>query len=403
MFVIKNAYLIDGTGADPLPGAIVIVDGKTISQVGKSLPVPEGAQVIDLKGKPLLPGFSDAHTHMGGCSILERTGALSRFDSYDYAENRESALRWGVTAVRSAGDFTPDILEFRDDVNAGKMRSPRMLACGRFFQAKGAHPLSTVYADDPVIAENACVIIDEGTDVSAEVDKLADLGVDWIKVMASDDNKLKYPDTRTPTLSDEQLRSISDAAHKRSLPVMAHVDDIGDLIRVVNAGVDTVEHMINVATSDHDMTGDVLKLLTGRDVWVVPTLVATKIQDGGITGAPLVWPALQIAAARMIEAGVRIGVGCDSGTPFIPFGECVHMEMELLTGVGYTPLQAITAATGDNAKMMRMSHVFGTVAPGLAADLVVLGSDPLEDIKNTRDIRMVLREGAVVFDNLLSI
>jgi len=104
----------------------------------------------------------------------------------------------------------------------------------------------------------------------------------------------------------------------------------------------------------------------------------------------------------MVEAGVQLGVGCDSGIPFVPFGECVHIEMELLAEVGLSPLQVITAATGNNAKMMRASDIFGTVAAGQAADLVVLGSNPLDDIKNTRDIRMVLRDGAVVIDNLLS-
>ena len=400
MLVFKNSCVIDGTGAAPLTDATVILDGKLIKQVGRAIPVPGGAQVIDLKGKTLLPGFSDAHTHMGGSSILERPGASSRFASYDFAENRENALRWGVTALRSAGDFTPDILEFRDDVNAGKLRSPRIVASGRFFQARGGHPLSTVYSDDPVIAENACVLVDDHTDIEAEVGKLADLGVDWIKAIICDDNKFKYPDTKSPCLSDSQLRRISDAAHGRNLPFMAHVDDIGDLVRAMNAGVDTVEHTINVATSDHEMTDEVLKLLTGSDVWVVPTLVATKIHDGSIAGAPLVWPALQTAVARMIDAGVRLGVGCDSGIPFVPFGECVHIEMELLTEAGYTPLQAITAATGNNAIMMRTSNIFGTVAPGMAADLVVLGSDPLVDINNSRDIRMVLRDGAVVFDKM---
>ena len=402
MLVFKNAFLIDGTGAGPAAGATVIVEGKKIRDAGGALPVPDGAQVVDLKGKTLLPGFSDAHTHMGGSSSLDRPGGSSRFAAYDFAEHREAALRWGVTALRSAGDFTPDILMFRDEVNAGTLRSPRMLACGRFLQAKGGHPLSTVFFDDPSIAENACVLIDENTDIDAEVGKLFDLGVDWIKTVASDDNKFKYPDTAAPFLTDAQLRMITDAAHKRGLPVMAHVDDVGDLARAARAGVDTIEHTINVATSDHEITDETLKLLTDCGAWVVPTLVATKIHDGSVEGAPPVWEKLQAAVRRLIEAGVKIGVGCDSGIPFVPFGECVHMEMELLTEAGYSPLQAITATTGFNADMLRAADVFGRIAPGQAADIVILGSNPLDDIKNTRDILMVLRDGAVVVDNMLS-
>ncbi|MCL1828945.1 MAG: amidohydrolase family protein [Oscillospiraceae bacterium] len=403
MLVFKNAFLIDGTGAAPLPNATVIISGKTIDAAGQNIKPPENAQVIDLKGKPLLPGFSDAHTHFGGSPLLERPGSVSRFTSYDYAEHCEAALSWGVTAMRSAGDFTPDIIEFRDEVNAGKHRSPRVLACGPFLQAKGGHPLSTVYFDDPVIAKGSIVSIDEKTDIDAEVGKLADLGVDWIKVMAGRKNKLKYPDDEVPGLTEKQLRLITDAAHKRGLPVMMHADDVGDLVRAVKAGADTVEHTINVATSDHEMTDEALRLLIDNKVWVVPTMTATKLHDGSAAEAPLVWPALLTAVRRMIQAGVRIGVGCDSGIPFLPRGECIHIETELLTEAGYTPLQAVTAVTGKNAEMLRSNDVFGTVTPGKAADIAVLGSNPLEDIRNTRDILMVLRDGAVVIDKLLSV
>lgn len=402
MIAFKNAYLIDGTGAAPVPDATVIVEGRSICCAGAGISVPEDAFVIDLKGKPLIPGLSDAHAHIGGSAELDRPGCSSAFSSYLFAENREAALRWGVTALRSAGDFTPDILRFRDEVNSGKHRSPRVIACGRFIQARGGHPLSTVFSDDPAIAENACVLIDDASDVETEVEKLYDQGADWIKVVASDDNKFKYPDSTVPRLSDDQLLRISETAHKLGLPVMAHVDDIADAARAARAGVDTIEHLINIATSDHVLTDEIIRLLTDEDIWVVPTLIATKNHDGGIEGAPLAWPDLQSAMRLLIESGARIGVGCDSGIPFIPFGECVHTEMELLTEVGYTPLEAITAATGCNAKMLRAADVFGTIAPGQAADVVVLGSNPLDNIRNTRDIRLVLRDGAVVVDNLLS-
>lgn len=401
MLVLKNAVLIDGTGAPPQRDATVILKGKQIEAVGRGLPVPDGAQVVDLEGMTLLPGFSDAHTHFGGSARLDRPGLTGRFGSYDYAEHREAALRWGVTAVRSAGDFTPEILEFRDEVNAGKIRSPRVIAAGRMVQADGGHPAFTVFFSDAAIVENACVILRADTDIEAEIAKLSDLGVDWIKIFVSDDNKMQYPCT-VPRLSNEQLRRIVDAAHKHGKPVMAHVDDIGNLKDAVLCGADSVEHTINVATSDHEVTDEVLRLLTGRDVWVVPTMTATNLHEGSIPGAPPVYPALETAVGKMVRAGVKFGVGCDSGIPFIPFGECVHMEMELLVRAGMEPLAAVTAATGGNAKLFRKNDVFGTVEPGKAADLVVLGSSPLDDIRNTRDIRLVFRDGSVVIDRFFA-
>jgi enamidase len=401
MLVLTRARLIDGTGAPPVENVDIIVDGGRICEVGRGLTIPAGAHIVDLSGKTLIPGLIEAHTHVGGSAGLERPGCVGRFASYDYAEFRESMLRFGVTTVRSAGDFTPDIISVRDAVNEGALIGPRMLVCGKMIQAKGGHPLSTVYFDDPEVAKNACVVVDADTDIENEVKGLVDSGVDWIKAFLSDDNKMRYPSS-VPRLSNEQLRRVADAAHKYGLPVMMHVDDIGDMRDAANAGADTIEHIISIATSDHEVTDEVLELLTSRDVWVVPTLVSTKSHDGAAENAPLVWPALLAAAKKLIGAGVKLGVGCDSGIPFVPFGEALHSEMELLVEAGLSPLEAITAATGGNAKMLRRYDSLGSIEPGKVADMVALGSDPLTDIKNTRDIKLVLRDGSIVVDRLLS-
>lgn len=375
MLAFKNAMLIDGTGCAPVANATVLIEGKTICEVGVGLNIPDEAQVIDLKGKTLLPGFSDAHTHVGGSASLERPGCSGRFASYDFAEFRNAMLNWGITTIRSAGDFTPDIVDVRNAINDGVMRGPRMLVSGKMLQAKGGHPHSSVYFDDPAVGENVCVLIDESTDIEAEIKTLVDLGVDWIKAVVSDDNKMRYPCT-VPRLSNEQLRRIVDTAHKYAKPVMMHADDIGNMRDALDAGADSIEHVINVATSDHDMTDEMLKLLTSRDIWVVPTLVGTKKHDGSIEKAPLVWDDLKVAASKLVAAGVKLGVGCDSGIPFVPFGDTVHAEMELLVEVGMSPLAALTAATGGNAKMLRGADKFGTIEPGKMADLVVLEAAP---------------------------
>ena len=94
-----------------------------------------------------------------------------------------------------------------------------------------------------------------------------------------------------------------------------------------------------------------------------------------------------------------MGVGCDSGIPLVPYGECLHMELELLVEAGMTPLEAVTAATGGNARMLRRAEEFGTVRPGLSADLVAVAGDPLKDIRNTRSIRLVISRGRIVFQS----
>lgn len=400
MLALTHCTLIDGSGGPPIPDTDVLLDGDAILRVGHGLPLPPGAQALDLTGKFLLPGFIDAHTHLGSSADLKRPPVAGRFVTYDYAQHREQALEWGVTTVRSAGDYMPDVLEVRDLAEQGALRSPRILAAGKVFQADGGHPGFSVYFGDPDILEHVCILVREDTDLEGEVAALARAGADWVKIFLSDDNKMKYPCT-VPKLTIPQVERIVRAAHANGLPVMCHVDDATDLEQALTAGVDTIEHVINVATQDHTFAPALLERLADSDTWVAPTMVATKLHDGSIPGAPPVWPALHKAVGQMIQAGVKLGVGCDSGIPFVPYGECVHMEMELLRDAGMSELQAIAAATGGNASMLKRAEQFGTVRPGLAADLVVLGSDPLQDIRNTRDIRLVLRAGQIVFDRLI--
>ena len=402
MLTFINARVIDGTGSPPVENATVIVDNGRIKAVEAGRVMPDCGAVADLKGRMLLPAFSDAHTHFGGSESLSRPGLGGRDITYDYALNSDLCLRWGVTTIRSAGDFMPDIISYRDEVSANQLHAPRILAAGRMFVARGGHPLYTVYGANESIRDNACVVYDEDTDIDAAVRDLAEAGVDWIKAFLSTINKMNYPN-EAPRLSYEALRKITETAHKYGKPVMIHVESPADIEEVIDLGVDSIEHVIGVGSTCFEIPDTLLGKLRDSGIYVVPTLSGIKAHDGSLEGAEAVYPYLGKAVKAMADAGVRLGVGCDSGIPFVPCGESVHVEMELFAALGLSPMQVICMATKGNAAMLRRSDAIGTIEAGKLADIVVLSADPLSDIRNTRQIGLVMKEGRIMEDHILSL
>ena len=364
-------------------------------------PSRKGTTVLDLKGKTLLPALSEAHTHFGGSDLLTRPALGGRELTYDYAKNSAALLDWGVTTARSAGDWMPDIVSYRDEVARLGLRAPRLLTAGRMFVASGGHPIDTVYQGDRAIRENSCVVCRDDTDIDAAVAGLATAGVDWIKAFLSTINKMDYP-RPVPRLSHEILGKITDCAHKYKKPVMLHVENPRDIAEALELGVDSIEHVIGVGNTDLEVTDTLVKRLADSGTFVIPTLSAIRAHDGSLPDAERVYPALERAVRKMIDAGVRLGVGCDSGIPFLPYGECVHLELELLVKAGMPPMAALCAATGGNAQLFGLGDKLGELRQGRLADLVVLDADPLEDIRNTRRLRLVMKEGRVVSDGLFS-
>ena len=402
MLGLIHAGVIDCEKGAVIPEVTVLIDGNRIAAVEREMIPPEGCQIIDLSGMYLLPGFSDAHTHLGGSARTDRPPHTGSFLSYDYAQHREEALDWGITALRSAGDFMPDILQVRRMAEEGRLISPHILTAGKMLQARGGHPGYTVLFGNEEVLLHEITEVDDETDIEGKVQALADAGVDWIKLHISDMDIFNYPHKKT-RLTNEQIHRIITAAHGAGKPVMAHVDDLNGMMDAALVGVDSIEHTLNAGASEGlEMTEELLKLLVERQIWVVPTLVATRYHDGKAPGTTEIYGKLKEAVGRMIAAGVALGVGCDSGIPFLPFGKCVHEEMALLREAGLTPAQVLYAATMGNARLFRKDREYGSLKPQKAADLVVLGSNPLEDIRHTEDIRMVILGGAIVRDRMMS-
>lgn len=399
MLVLKNARILDGTGAPPLEGRCIVVQEGRIAAICDAVPDGSG-HVLDLRGMTVIPALCDVHTHFSGSGVPALAGMYGRLASRSYAEAREDYIRHGVLNVRTAGDFAGDMLAFQSDSLAGKLRSPRVYACGPMFQARGGHPCYTVFGSDPEIEQKACIIVDDDTDIEGEVARVAAAGAKWIKAFYAYINKPAYP-ASAPSLTPRVLARIAMAAERENIPLMVHVDDIDGAILAAELGARSVEHLINNGVEAPRAIGDSeIARLKATGATIVPTMVSVRHADGSLPGAPLVYDALKVSVKRLYDAGVPLGVGCDSGIPNVYFGDSLHGELACFVEAGIPPLEALRLATSGNAGLLGIQQELGTVEPSKKADLVVLGSDPLQKIENTRDIRLVMMEGRILHDQL---
>lgn len=407
MLAFTNAKLIDGTGAAPISNATILVEGGKIHSVFCGTSVPEGTHIIDLNGMTVIPGLGDAHTHISGSSSFDRLGFNYRRPTYDYAEAREAFLHWGVVNVRDCGNISPDVLEYRDDERRGTIISPRVYSVGPWFQCAGGHPAFTV---GPMVGlkeqetiDAACIAIDDETDIESEVKRVSAMNVDAIKVFIAHIDKGGYP-TPVKTLQEEQVRRVASAAHECGKKCLCHVDDPDDMAAAVRAGVDFVEHTIAVGATVTEISDELIALLKEHKTVVDPTMVSIVNWDKGqVAGAKPVSDELLKAVKKLYNAGIPLLVGCDSGIPFVPYGESVHQEMELFAKAGVPTLDILRMATLGNAEAMGLAETCGSIEAGKAADLVVLQGDPLENISATRSIVMVMKDGKIVRDDFLGL
>ena len=399
MVIMKNATVIDGTGAKPVPSSTIILNGNRIESAGSGIIEPSGAEiVIDLHGKTVMPGFIDAHVHLGGTDGFDYPGIGSRHETYDFLVSRTNALKWGITTIRSAGDYSPEIFEFRVEVESGRHISPRIVASGKMIQAKGGHPISTVFGGNVAIAENACVLVDENTDLNAEVKALVDAGADWIKTVICEVDKLDYP-KRVPRIPPEKIKRIIELAHDYGKPCMVHVDNVSQMREAVLSGADSIEHILSVGSTDTDIDEDLIELLVEKQTYVVPTIYSIKAHENPQGGKPPVYEKLLLQVNKLVTAGVNVCAGTDASIPLVSLGESFHEELSELVKCGMTPLDAIKAATYGNAKLLRKDKELGAVLPGYMADLVIVDGDPATDIAQTKNILYVIANGRIVADN----
>ena len=400
--IFKNVTLVDGTGTPPQHGVTVVVKDNRIESIGTDIEIPDSEyDVIDLKGKFMLPGLIDAHVHFGGTDRYGLPGISGRKTTDDYFLSRRLCLRNGITTVRSAGDFVPDIYDVRNESREITNLVVRIFAAGKGIQVPGGHPLDTVLESDKNIRENETILVVDETDIDKEIKALVDLDTDWIKTFISEVNQLDFP-KKTPRLSPERIKEIIQVSHKYGKPCMVHIDNISQMREAAEAGADSIEHVFCKGSTDTEIDDDLIEMLLEKNISIIPTMYSIKQHDCTDGSIPQVFETLVQEVHKLIEAGVHVCVGTDGSIPLVAIGESMSEELALLVEAGMTPLQAITAATGGNARLLNKRREkeieIGTLLPGKLADFIVIDEgNPLEDISNIKNVDHVVLNGNIVW------
>lgn len=395
---LTQATVLAGEDLVPLHKATVLIRNGVIEGVGyvDEIEIPPGAAVFDLTGYTLMPGLIDMHVHMGTPAIeagQEQGWMMMPSLIADWIRfspgRRRALLNHGVTSVRSLGDEYEWITDFRNQIDNGTLKGPRLFVAGPIFTAPGGHPVAT-FGVDP---ESDFVRLPASpSEARHTVRELAEgkHPVDLIKVV-QDRGGARF--SLEPILPDI-LRAIVDEANVYDLSVTAHWGTLEDLEDVIAAGVHGLEHFEPRGIPEGWPDG-ILDIIIEQDIPLTPTLTVT---DAAVNVPPEIHSQLRERVGEFHTAAGRVVTGSDAPMQGVGFGEGIHRELELLVKSGFTAHEALKAATSEAAKVLKSEKV-GVIKAGYAADLVATDGEPFNSIEAARGVIMVFRDGSLVVDN----
>jgi imidazolonepropionase-like amidohydrolase len=410
---LKNARLVDGTGRPPQEEVALVIEGDTIVHAGplSAADAPrEDVRTIDLGGRTVLPGLVEAHLHLSYNNVRVIAdldlNCPPEYTTLVSAVNAELVLSCGYTAARSAGSVHAVDVALKRAINEGLYPGPRLLAAGRDICATGG--MADWNASYLKLGMEGLALIADGPDqVRAAVRRVIKDGADVVKCYIGGDALLPHTPIGDCTYTLPEVQALVEEARMRGRLSSAHVRGEQSSAVAARAGVDSIEH----ATYASDET---LRLIRDQGLFLVPGLryLHSIVENGprfGITEEIIEASGLrdEIKQAadtyrRARDLGIRMCPGGDFGFAWCPHGEYAKDIQVFVDVIGFTPLEAIGAATRWGAELMRMADRVGTVQAGKLADLVVVNGDPLRDISILQDRQRlsVMKGGRFVTRNL---
>jgi imidazolonepropionase-like amidohydrolase len=407
--VIRNGTLIDGSGKAAARNDAIVIAGNRIKSVGALPPDVvlddhRNVQVIDAAGQWIMPGLIDAHCHMSyGYPMIKGEGkgkgtTRPEFSTLKSARSAQKVLRAGVTSIAVPGGTWFTDVGVRDAIRLGLMQGPRMFVAGRMIVTYGC-----IEDDEPswegTPDHSIGKLCNTADEMVTEVRRQGKHGVNFIKMADSRSGESQM-------LAKEEIAAVVGEAHRRNLKVAIHSRGAGSTRAAAEAGVDWIVHA-DLAT-DRDLEA-VAK--AGMPILPTATFLSVVIDLGKKIGAEQVqldidrmqrhYDLLGKLMHKARELGIRLLVGTDTGNnAFTPHGELHAKELEIFVKHGgYSPMEAIVAATRDNAMAVGLDGQVGEIAPGRLADVIVLDKDPVADItvlQGGKHLTRVIKDGRLI-------
>ena len=396
---VRAGHLFDGS--DRLAAnQVILIKTDRIVKVGpaEKVQVPADAELVDLTHATVLPGLIDAHTHVFG-NGPDFDNQILRY-SYQYRTltalaNAQKDLMVGFTTLRdrkTLGAMYSDV-DLRNAIDRGTVPGPRMQVATRGIQATGGFVMRGYSPEVPL--PSALQVVDSPWAGREAVRDQVAHDADLIKVYAAYDFHFTSDGkvVSAPTFTAEEVNAIVDEAHKKGRKVSCHAFAGEGLRNCLNAGVESIEHGVDLEDSD-------IELMVQKGIYLVPTLYHYQLdreQDMKKYGGHSVAEVSERSFRKALAAGVKVAFGSGVG-PF-PHGTQTK-EFAYMVKFGMTPPQTIRAATSEAAKLMGWQDRVGSVEAGKFADLVAVAGDPITDITELERVKFVMK-GGQVFKNEL--
>jgi imidazolonepropionase-like amidohydrolase len=407
--VIRNGHLIDGSGTPTTRNDAIVVEGNRIKSVGPLPPHIELAdrpnvEVLDAAGQWIMPGLIDAHCHVSyGYPLVKGEGkgkgtTRPEFSTLKSARSVQKVLRSGVTSISVPGGTWFTDVGIRDAIRLGLMEGPRMYVAGRMIVTYGC-----IEDDEPswegTPDHSIGKLCNTADEMVTEVRRQGKHGVNFIKMADSRSGESQM-------LARDEIAAVVGEAHRRNLRVGIHSRGAGSTRAAAEAGVDWIIHADLATEADLEAVAK-----SGMPIIPTATFLAIVIELGSKVGQEQIqidinrmkrhYDALGVLMHKAREMGIRLLVGTDTGNnSFTPYGENHAKELEIFVKHGgFSPMEAIVAATKHNAYAVGLEGQVGEIAPGRLADIIVVNKDPVADItvlQGGRHLSWVIKDGKII-------